>query len=64
MESPVIGFSSITTSAIEMIVRFPVVMDKAVEIDERIISEIFAAVNRDPKLKLINAEIPTTKTGV
>ena len=52
-----------TTSAIGVTVRFPVVMDKAVEIDERIISEIFAAVNRDPKLKLINAEIPTANSG-
>ena len=52
-----------TTSAIGVTVRFPVVMDKAVEIDERIIREIFAAVNCDPKLKLINAEIPTANSG-
>ncbi len=38
-------------------------MDKAVETDERIIGEIFAAVDRDPKLKLINAEIPASKSA-
>jgi hypothetical protein len=52
-----------TTSAIEVIVRYPVVMDKAVEIDERIIGEIFAAVNREPRLNLLNAEVPTSKAA-
>jgi len=47
-----------TTSAIEVIVRFPVVLDKAGEIDERIVGEIFAAVAHEPKLKLLNAELP------
>ena len=47
-----------TTSAIEVIVRFPVVLDKAGEIDERIVGEILAAVAHEPKLKLLNAELP------
>jgi small-conductance mechanosensitive channel len=47
-----------TTSAIEVIVRFPVVVDKAGEIDERIVGEVFAAIAREPKLKLLNAELP------
>jgi small-conductance mechanosensitive channel len=47
-----------TTSAIEVIVRFPVVLDKAGEIDERIIGEIFSAIAHEPKLKLLNAELP------
>jgi small-conductance mechanosensitive channel len=46
-----------TTSAIEVIVRFPVVLDKAGEIDERIVGEIFAAIAHEPKLKLLNAEL-------
>lgn len=51
-----------TTSATEVVVRYPVVMDKAVETDERIIGEIFAAVNRDPRLHLLNAEVPKAAT--
>lgn len=47
-----------TTSAIEVVVRFPVVLDKAGEIDERIVGEIFAAIAHEPKLKLLNAELP------
>lgn len=52
-----------TTSAIEVVVRYPVVMDKAVETDERIIGEIFAAVNREPRLNLLHAEVPTSKAA-
>ncbi len=48
-----------TTSAIEVVVRYPVVMDKAAEIDERIIGEMFSAAYAEPKLKLMNAEVPT-----
>jgi small-conductance mechanosensitive channel len=52
-----------TTSAVEVIIRFPVVTDKAGEIDERLISELFAAIDHDPKLKLLNAELPAAKTA-
>lgn len=52
-----------TTSTIEVTVRFPVVVDKAGEIDERIISEIFATIAHEPKLKLLNAELPAAKTA-
>lgn len=51
-----------TTSAIQVLIRYPVVLEKATEIDERVIGEIFAAVDREPKLKLINSEIPALKT--
>ena len=51
-----------TTSALEVVVRFPVVMEKAGEIDEQVISELFAAVDREPKLKLINSTMPAVKT--
>lgn len=51
------------TSAIEVAIRYPVVLEKASEIDERVVGEIFAAVDREPKLKLINSEIPALKAG-
>jgi len=50
-----------TSSAIEVVVRYPVVIDKATEIDERIVGEMFEAADREPKLNLLNAEIPTAK---
>ena len=43
--------------------RFPVIVDKAGEIDERIISEIFAAIAHEPKLKLLNAEVAASKSA-
>jgi hypothetical protein len=53
-----------TTSATEVTVRYPVVVEKTTDIDERVISEILTAVNQDPKLKLLGSEIPTAKTSV
>lgn len=53
-----------TPSAIEVSVRYPVVLDKATEIDERIAGELFSATEEDPKLHLTNAEIPSPKTPV
>ena len=50
-----------TTSATEVSVRYPVVADKSGEIDERIMSEIFAAIGRDPKLKLLDSQISSLK---
>jgi hypothetical protein len=50
-----------TTSATEVIVRYPVVADKSGEIDERIMSEIFSAIGRDPKLKLLDSQISSLK---
>jgi hypothetical protein len=50
-------------SAIQVLIRYPVVLENATEIDERVIGDIFAAVDREPKLKLINSEIPTVKAG-
>jgi small-conductance mechanosensitive channel len=51
-----------TTSATELIVRYPVTIDKSAEIDERVIGEMFAAVDHDPKLKLLASEISAVKT--
>jgi small-conductance mechanosensitive channel len=50
-----------TTSALEVVIRFPAVLEKSAEIDERVISELFAAVDREPRLKLMNSAITTGK---
>ena len=51
-----------TTSATEVSVRYPVVAEKSAEIDERIMSEIFAAIEHNPKLKLLDSQISSVKT--
>ncbi|HST09700.1 MAG TPA: mechanosensitive ion channel domain-containing protein [Terriglobales bacterium] len=50
-----------TTSATEVVIRYPVIADKFADIDERIMSEIFAAVAHEPKLKLLDSAISTLK---
>jgi small-conductance mechanosensitive channel len=49
------------TSGIEVLIRYPVVLQKAAEIDEHLMHELFAEVDREPKLKLIGTEVPETK---
>jgi small-conductance mechanosensitive channel len=50
-----------TTSATEVTIRYPVFADKSSEIDERIMSELFAAIGHDPKLKLLDSQISPLK---
>jgi hypothetical protein len=45
-------------SGIEVTVRFPVELAKAAEIDDHLMRELLAALGRDPKLKLLSAEMP------
>ncbi len=52
-----------TPSATEAILRYPVTIDKAAEIDEGVIGAVFAAVNHEPKLKLITSEISRLTTA-
>jgi small-conductance mechanosensitive channel len=52
-----------TTSATEVTIRYPVFADKSAEIDERIMSELFAAIGHDPKLKLLDSQISSLKVG-
>jgi small-conductance mechanosensitive channel len=51
------------TSGIEVLIRYPVVLQKAAEIDEHLMHELFAEVDREPKLKLIGTEVPETKAA-
>jgi len=52
-----------TTSAVEVMLRYPVVVDKASDIDERVLGEVFAAIDRQPKLRLIDSKLPASKTA-
>ena len=50
-----------TASGMEATVRFPVQIEKASEIDDHLMRELIAAAGREPKLKLVRAEMPVAK---
>jgi small-conductance mechanosensitive channel len=50
-------------SGIEANIRFPVELSKATEMDDHVMKEIMAAMDREPKLKLVSAEMPAMKAG-
>jgi small-conductance mechanosensitive channel len=50
-----------TASGIEATVRFPAQIEKAAEIDDHIMRELLSTADRDPKLRIVSAEMPTTK---
>jgi hypothetical protein len=52
-----------TSSATEVTIRYPVVAEKSSEIDERIMGEVFSAIEHDPKLKLLDSQVATLQVG-
>ncbi len=50
-------------SGIEATVRFPVELEKASETDDQVMRELLAALDREPKVKLVSAEMPVAKTA-
>jgi small-conductance mechanosensitive channel len=52
-----------TASGIEAAVRYPVDLEKAGEIDDHLMRELLTAMDREPKLKLVNAEMPVVKVA-
>jgi len=50
-----------TASGIEATVRFPVDLAKASEMDDHVMRELLSATEREPKLKLVSAEMPVAK---
>ena len=51
-----------TTSGIEVTVRYPVELKNAVDIDDRLMREIYAAIEQEPKLKLAGSGTPALRT--
>ncbi|MBV9339998.1 MAG: mechanosensitive ion channel family protein [Acidobacteria bacterium] len=49
-----------TASGIEVSVRFPVELEKASDMDDLLMKELMSAFEREPKLKLVSAEMPAT----
>ena len=54
----------ITASGIEVTVRFPVGLQNAADIDDRVMREIYAAIDQEPKLKLVESGMPTLRTDI
>jgi hypothetical protein len=52
----------ITASGIEVTVRYPVGLQNAADIDDRVIREIYSAIDQEPKLKLVGTGMPTLRT--
>jgi small-conductance mechanosensitive channel len=52
-----------SASGIDATIRYPVELGKASEVDEHLMRELMAAFDREPKMKLISAEIPAAKAG-
>jgi small-conductance mechanosensitive channel len=52
-----------TASGIEATVRYPVEIEKATDVDDHLMRELLAAVENEPRLKLISAEMPTAKVA-
>lgn len=47
-----------TAAGIEVLVRFPVLVQQAAEINDRVMKELLATVEQDPKLKLVGTDVP------
>ncbi len=51
------------SSGIEAVVTFPVELEKGTETDDQMMKELLAALERDPKLKLVSAEQPVVTSA-
>lgn len=50
-------------SGVEATINYPVDFQKASETDDHMMKEIIAALGRDPKIRLVGAEVPAAKAG-
>ncbi|HEX2993295.1 MAG TPA: hypothetical protein VHP14_00630, partial [Anaerolineales bacterium] len=53
-----------TALGIEVTVRFPVGLQNAADIDDRVMREIYAAIDQEPKLQLIGSGTATLRTDI
>ena len=50
-----------TSAGLEVSIKFPVSLRKAVEIDDRVTRELLEAINREPKLQLADSSAPVVR---
>ena len=53
-----------TATGIEVTVRFPVALQNAAEIDDQMMHELYAAIEQEPKLTLVESGRPTLRTDL
>ena len=53
----------LTPAGLEVLLRFPVESGKAAEIDDRVTRELLRAIELEPKLKVVAAEVPAIRLG-
>jgi small-conductance mechanosensitive channel len=51
----------LSPAGLEVIIRFPVELGKGAEIDDRVTREILREIEKEPKLKVVGAEVPTIR---
>lgn len=49
----------LTKAGLEVVIRYPLELDKAGELDDRITREVLDAIDREPKLRLVGSGTPT-----
>jgi len=52
----------LTQGGLEVVIRYPVELDEANKIDDRIAREVLDAINRPPKLKLVGSGMPNIQS--
>jgi hypothetical protein len=51
----------LTQTGLEVVVRFPVETQKAAEVDDRVTRHLLQAIEQEPKLKVVGADVPTVR---
>ena len=51
----------LTPAGLEVLIRFPAEASKAAEIDDRVTRELLHAIEQEPPLKIVGAEVPTIR---
>ncbi len=51
----------LTQSGLEVVIRYPVELDEAEEVDDRITREIVNVTSHEPKLKILGSGAPTVQ---
>ena len=51
----------LTPAGLEVLIRFPAETSKAAEIDDRVTRELLHAIEQEPPLKIVGAEVPTVR---
>ncbi len=52
----------LTQTGLEVVIRYPLELEKAAEVDDRITREVLDAIERKPKLKLVGSGTPNIQT--